>query len=138
VVDKQEKLYDWLVPFADAYALSENVIDHFQQFMRSRVEQAKGEAWFTGYVDNLPVSSAYYLTDSEVTMIYNVGTLTDFRKRGYARRIVEAAINHAWEHSSFPVALYASKMGVSLYRDMGFVDVYSLDQYLFAQIDKYS
>jgi GNAT superfamily N-acetyltransferase len=131
VVNKQEKVRDWLIPFAAAYSLADNVIDHFQRFMLSRVDQSKVEGWFTGYVNNLPVSSAYYLTDSGVTMIYAVGTISNSRKRGYARRTVEAAINHAWQHSSFPIALYASEMGHSLYKDMGFVDVCSLENYLF-------
>ena len=104
--------------------------------MRSRVEESKGEGWFTGYVNDLPVSSAYYLTDSEVTMIYAVGTLSVCRKRGYGRRTVEAAINHAWQQSSFTIALYASEIGHPLYKDMGFVDVCNLEQYLFSQIDQ--
>jgi len=135
-VNKQEKVHDWLIPFADAYSLADDAIDHFRRFMLSRVEQSKIEGWFTGYLNDLPVSSAYYLTDNEVTMIYAVGTLSNFRKRGYGRRIVEAAINHAWQYSSCPIALYASEMGHSLYRDMGFVDVCGLENYLFAQIDK--
>ena len=78
------------------------------------------------------VSTTYYLTDSEVTMIYAVGTLSEFRKRGYARRTMEAAIKHAWQQSEFPIALYASEMGHALYTSMGFKDLYSLEQYLYS------
>jgi GNAT superfamily N-acetyltransferase len=129
LVDKIEKIEDWLIPFADAYALSSDVKNHFQVFMQNRVEDLALEGWFTGYADGLPVCSAYYLTDNEVTMIYAVGTLTGYRQRGYARRIVEDVIDHAWQHTSFPIGLYASEMGHSLYRDMGFVDVASVEQY---------
>ena len=130
-VHTQDKVGDWLIPFADAYELSDEVIDHFQQFMRSRVEHSNIEGWFTGYVDNLPVSSAYYLADNEVVMLYAVGTVAGARHRGYGRRIVEAAINHARQHSSYPIGLYASEMGYPLYKDMGFVDVCGLEHYAF-------
>jgi GNAT superfamily N-acetyltransferase len=133
-VNKLEKVEDWLIPFAEAYSLADDVIDHFRQFMFSRVEQSQVEGWFTGYVNELPVSSAYYLTDNEVTVIYAVGTLSNFRKHGYGRRIVEAAINHALEHSNLPITLYASEMGHPLYKNMGFVDLYRLENYLYSEI----
>jgi GNAT superfamily N-acetyltransferase len=131
-VNQKDTVRDYLIPFADAYELSDDVIDHFQHFMTARVENPTSEGWFVGYLGKTPVSTTYYLTDSEVTMIYAVGTLSEFRKRGYARRTMEAAIKHAWQHSDFPIALYASEMGHSLYTSMGFKDLYSLEQYLYS------
>jgi GNAT superfamily N-acetyltransferase len=130
-VDTVEKINDWLIPFAEGFAVSQPVIAHFRQFMQMRLRQSAEEGWFIGYQDDLPVTSAYYLTDNQVTVLYGVATLSDFRKRGFARRTVESAISHACERSPFPVTLYASQMGLPLYRSMGFVDVYNLEKYVY-------
>jgi len=129
-VNRKDTAHDYLIPFANAYELSADVVDHFRQFMTARVENPRSEGWFVGYLGKTAVSTTYYLTDSGVTMIYAVGTLSEFRNRGYARRTMEAAITHAWQHSESPIALYASEMGHSLYTSMGFKDLYLLEHYL--------
>jgi len=134
VVQTQEQVNDYLIPFADAYDLPQEVVEHFRQFMMTQVEGSTSQAWFTGYVEDVPVSTTYYLTDNEVTMIYAVGTLSKFRNRGYARRTMEAAIKHAWQHFDAPIALYSSAMGHSLYASMGFEDVCFVEQYIYTPL----
>jgi GNAT superfamily N-acetyltransferase len=128
-VDNQELIRDWLVPFSHSFELAPDAQEHFREFMHNRVPKPKLEGWFTGYHNDEPVCSSYYLTANEVTMIYGVGTLVQFRKRGYGRRIMAATIQHALQNSSCPIALYATEMGEPLYKSMGFVEVYKLEGY---------
>ncbi len=130
VVSSPAHVSDWLEPYCTAFDLNETIRGHFEQFIRGRLSSSQTEAWFVGYVGNKPACCAYYLTTSEITVIYNVATLSDFRNRGYGSSLVEAAIKHAWKNSAYPIALYSSEMGLSVYRKIGFKDVYRLGEFV--------
>jgi len=130
VVSTPALVSDWLEPYCTGFDLNETIRSHFEQFIKGRIGSSQTEAWFVGYVDNQPACCAYYLTTCEITVIYNVATLTDFRNRGYGRSLVEAAIQHAWQRSAYPIALYSSEMGLSVYRKIGFSDVYRLGEFV--------
>lgn len=130
VVSTPAEVIDWLEPYCTGFSLNDTIREYFKQFITGRLNSSHTEAWFVGYVENEPVCCAYYLTTSEITVIYNVSTLADFRNRGFGRLLVEAAIKHAWQQSSYPIALYSSEMGLSLYRRIGFTDVYQLGEFV--------
>jgi GNAT superfamily N-acetyltransferase len=129
-VSTPHEVIDWLEPYCTGFDLSDTIRDHFEQFIKGRLGLSQSEAWFVGYVDNKPACCAYYLTTSEITVIYNVATLAEFRNHGYGRSLVEAAIQHAWLNSAYPIALYSSEMGLSVYRKIGFTDVYRLGEFV--------
>jgi GNAT superfamily N-acetyltransferase len=129
LVNKEAQVRDWLIPFTHAFGLGAPIANHFEQWIHRRLGLTSAEMWFVGYVDNEPACTASYFVDSEITVIYNVATMTHFRGRGYGRRIVEFAIKHATNNSDFPVALYATEMGYPLYKSMGFVDVFKMKNF---------
>lgn len=129
-IDDVGQISDWLDQFAKVFALPDDAKSHFGAYMKTQVGRAENEAWFVGYVNDVPASTAYYLIDSGVTMIYNVGTVREFRKKGCARRVVEAAIADALKKSNNPITLYASAMGRPLYEDMGFAEAYTYPEYV--------
>lgn len=132
-VEHTDQISDWLNVYAPVFSFTDAVKQHFETFIRSQVGRCDNQGWFTGYASGTPVSTAYYFIDSGVCMIYNVGTDPQFRKKGYARRVVEAAIAHANARCHDPITLYASEMGRALYEDMGFVEVYRFDKYVLAE-----
>ncbi len=50
-----------------------------------------------------------------------VSTDPGFRRRGYARRLMEAVMEWAQDHGAKVVELHASPTGIRLYEDLGFV-----------------
>ncbi len=128
-VESGQQIDDWLKPFSQAFDLTPPIIDHFEVCIDRQLGRNPGEAWLIGYVDGTPVSSASYLLDSDVFVIYNVATLPNFRGRGYARRMVETVIEHASKFGDVPIALYSTEMGRPLYESMGFVDLYEMEDY---------
>lgn len=129
MLEYKQQIPDWLDQFASVFDLPADAKSHFDVFIQGNVGCVNDQAWFVGYVDDVPVSTSYYLIDSGVTMIYNVGTINGYRKKGCGRRVVEAAIDHALKISNDPITLYASEMGRPLYEDMGFVEVYRYNEY---------
>jgi GNAT superfamily N-acetyltransferase len=129
LVQREAQVRDWLIPFCHAFELSAPISSHFEQWIHRRLGLTSSEVWFVGYANNEPACSASYFVDSEITVIYNVATMTHFRGRGYARRILEMAIRHALNNSAFPIALYATEMGYPLYKSMGFAHVYKMKNF---------
>lgn len=129
-IDDVRHIPDWLEQFAAVFDLPEDAKSHFGMYMQSQVGNAQNEAWFVGCIEDVPICTSYYLIDSGVTMIYNVGTLPEYRNKGCARRVVEATISHAMTKSKNPITLYASDMGRPLYEKMGFVETYRFNEYV--------
>lgn len=75
------------------------------------------------------MTSASYLADSAMTMIYNVATVAESRRLGCARWTVEKAIEHAWQKFGLPIGLYASQSGLSVYQKMGFEHLNKVEVY---------
>ncbi len=130
IVATQEELKDWLVIFAEVFSLSEDVAKYFEQSIQKRLGSSETEVWFIGYVDDSPVCTAACSINSGISLISNVGTRSPFRKRGYARRITEAAINYATKLYPYPIALH-SETESKIYQNMGFSPVYNYEQYLY-------
>jgi GNAT superfamily N-acetyltransferase len=130
-VDGSRKIRHWLQPFTVCFAAPEIVKKHFQEYGCKRLGDSSKEVWLVGYCEDLPVSTAAYVINSGVIMLHSVTTLPQFRRRGYARRIMETAINHALKRVRLPICLYSSPMGMQLYKNMGFVEVYEFAHYLF-------
>lgn len=141
LLSKESQTRDWLTPFETAFSVPQEVSPYFEQYVRSEfvplrstVSAKPSEPRFIGYYQDQPVSCcSYYAQDGQV-VIYNVGTLPEFRLRGFARKVVEAALLHAFQNYVAPVALYATEMGAPVYKSMGFERLY--DQHKFVYTSK--
>ncbi len=67
-----------------------------------------------------PMSPAFM--NGKTGIVMNVYTRPSFRKRGYAKRIMEALLKEAKEKALSVVELKATDSGYSLYRSVGFSD----------------
>lgn len=133
LIDCAQQINDYVACFAEAFpAVSAVVADHLRKCMQKQLGRTNYESWFVAYQDKTPVCSASYLIDSEIIMIYNVATRTAYRSKGYGRAITEAAINHALHCTSYPIGLYSSDMGYSLYRKIGFTEIGNTENYVFS------
>jgi GNAT superfamily N-acetyltransferase len=58
--------------------------------------------------------------DMRMALLHNVHTLPEFRRRGFARRLVETAVAWCREEGFSRVTLNASAAGRPLYENLGF------------------
>ena len=130
-VATRTEISDWINTFSSSFDLPEHVANHFETFIQRRLGHSSNDFWFVGYVDEVPISSAYYLNDSGVSMIYNVCTLETFRKKGYGRSMMAHVIAHASERFTTPIGLYASEMGYSMYEALGFKRIYEIEEFTY-------
>jgi len=130
-VDNKVKIKDFLKPFQIGFEMPEQSVNYFELYMQSRLKNPNREGWFIGYVDQAPASISGYFIDSDVIMIHSVATIPEYRRKGYARRMNEVILSETSKFGDLPVTIYGSKMSTNLYRNMGFSDLYVMENYLF-------
>ena len=74
---------------------------------------------YLGYHDGRPVCTTLVHYAAGVAGVYNVATLADERRKGFARTVVAHALRAAREHGERDVILQASAVGSALYQSMG-------------------
>ena len=84
---------------------------------------------FLGVVDGVPVSIVALVRSDGALGVYSLGTLPDYRGRGFGEALLRAAIS-SYRDSTEPVVLESTEAGYRLYRRLGFRDVTSFTVYL--------
>jgi len=87
---------------------------------------------FLGYAEGAPAATSLLFCSDGVASIHLVSTLEQFRGRGLGTMLTHAAAMAARDLGFEDVTLFASAMGESIYRRMGFVEcgriaIYSLE-----------
>jgi ribosomal protein S18 acetylase RimI-like enzyme len=93
-----------------------------------------GQAWqgeyqgFIGMVDGRVVSIVALVRAAGSLGIYSLGTLPQFRRRGYGEALLRAAV--ARLHGNEPLVLESTEAGYPLYKRLGFRDLTRFTVYL--------
>lgn len=86
-------------------------------------ERAPFRAW-VGYAEKKPIATAATVMGGGALGIYNVATVNDDRRKGYAEAIVrEIVARETGRHGKLPLVLQSTASGLSLYERMGFETV---------------
>jgi Acetyltransferase (GNAT) domain len=75
---------------------------------------------YTGYVDGEPVATSTLVVSHRVAGVYNVTTLEEHRRKGYAEAMTWHAVARGVELRAGMSSLQATPMGVPLYEHMGY------------------
>jgi ribosomal protein S18 acetylase RimI-like enzyme len=76
--------------------------------------------YYVGYVDDVAVASAELTVGGGVVGLYNIGTLMDYRRRGYGGAITLHPLLEARAQGYKTAILQASDEGAKVYRRLGF------------------
>ena len=86
-------------------------------------------AFFVGRLDGRPVATSALFTGTGVAGLYGVGTLPGLRGRGYGRALTIAALAEGRRRGLRIGALLSSRLGLPVYRRLGFRAVGSVAFY---------
>ena len=80
-------------------------------------------AW-VGYYQNIPVCTVATVESADVTGLYNLATLNQFRERGFAEAMFHHALRETWGSGpTKPVVLQSTRQGLRMYERLGFRSV---------------
>jgi ribosomal protein S18 acetylase RimI-like enzyme len=83
---------------------------------------------FVAFVEGRPVSMVALVRAEGALGVYSLGTLPDYRRRGYGEALLRAAL--AERQVGEPLVLESTEAGYPLYRRLGFKDVARFSVYL--------
>jgi ribosomal protein S18 acetylase RimI-like enzyme len=83
---------------------------------------------FVGFVAGRPVSMVALVRAEGALGIYSLGTLPDYRRRGYGEALLRAALSEHQEHEL--LVLESTEAGYPLYRRLGFKEAARFSVYL--------
>jgi GNAT superfamily N-acetyltransferase len=86
------------------------------------VEASDGTIVGGGGLTTLPWPPGPRYMGNRLAFVYNVYVEPEHRRRGLARRIMEAMHAFCREHAIASIALNASRDGLPLYKEMGYVE----------------
>ena len=113
---------DYLHITAAAYEIYGAPRDYAEDvFARLESVHAPHIQGFIGYVDGSPAAAAEVYVTHGVAGIGWVGTLPEYRRRGYGEAVTWAAIREGFRRGAGFANLQASPMGRPVYERMGFV-----------------
>lgn len=75
---------------------------------------------YLGYKEDSPVATAATINNNGSATLEFVATLPEYRKQGIAAAVCSAAIEQLIRERAYIITLRARKMGVSLYKALGF------------------
>ncbi len=95
-----------------------------------RVAALPGTRAFAVIADGTAVSACHLYSDGETAQIESVATLQPYRGRGYARAVVQAALQAAAGHALVFLVAEHDDWPQALYRKLGFETVGTEDRFL--------
>ncbi len=85
---------------------------------------------FIGWLDSRPVATSLLFMGGGVAGIYSVGTIPEMRRRGIGKWMTHYTLLQGRSMGYKAGVLSASKMGLNVYRSLGFQEYCKIDEYL--------
>ncbi|WP_291323005.1 GNAT family N-acetyltransferase [Desulfonatronospira sp.] len=132
-VNDAESFKHWHHPFAMGFGMPDfavnALIDLFKQISFGKQLPF---LHYTGWLEEKPVAAGSVYLAAGVAGIYNVVTVPEARRKGIGTLITLALLREAQRAGYRISILHTSRMGLNVYRQLGFQDYCSIGQYLWS------
>ena len=123
-------LDDWAVPLGNAFSLLPQGVARYQARHRRALETGQALYHFTLFTEGQVRCSLTLSMCNGEARLNDIGTIADFRARGYGTRLIQAALLHASSLGAQRCFLEASMAGISLYRKLGFERLFDYQSFI--------
>jgi ribosomal protein S18 acetylase RimI-like enzyme len=98
-------------------------------FLKGKMNNNKYK-FLIGYINEKPISTAMIYFDGNISGIYMIATIPEYRGKGYGTLITRECINQIYhERKNDKITLQSTEMGFPVYSKIGFNTVGQLDIY---------
>jgi ribosomal protein S18 acetylase RimI-like enzyme len=123
-------LYDWYVASASGFeGTLAGVRPYYDAYACLGFDPNGAWHHYLGYLDDEPVTSSTLLLAEGLAGIYDVSTIPSARHKGLGKAITRYAMQEAQRHGYQLAMLFASAQGHSVYRSIGFHDMFQREDY---------
>jgi len=118
------RLTDWAVPLESAFDSDKSTTLQYQARHQAAIDAGKALIHFTLYIKTVPVCSLTLSIQHRIARLDDAGTQIEFQGKGYASALLQRALMYAKSKNSCRCFLEASSEGASVYRRIGFTDLF--------------
>ncbi|NBD24137.1 GNAT family N-acetyltransferase [Paenibacillus glycinis] len=129
VIHTDEELEIFKRVFVAEYQLPDEVAAAVTRIFAYDPKEPQSTRYYLAYLNDEPVGTLMTFDHEDVTGIYTVATLKEFRSRGIGGAIVAHALRDRQAAGAKQAILQASAMGQSVYRKLGFEEKLTIDVY---------
>ncbi|WP_306100205.1 MULTISPECIES: GNAT family N-acetyltransferase [unclassified Pseudomonas] len=123
-------LADWAVPLGNAFSMPPEGIARYQARHQRALETGQSLHHFILSTEGQVRCSLTLSLCNGEARLNDVGTLVGFRTRGYATRLIQAALRHASSLGARRCFLEATMDGISVYRKLGFEGLFDYQSFI--------
>jgi len=129
---READLLEWLDAFDRSFGGEPKGRDHpwFTPFVHLALADGPCRL-FVGRVDGRPAACSLAFVGGGAVGLYGIGTVPEFRGRGYGSAATLAAIDWGREKGADIAILHATELGEPVYRRLGFEAMCEVSQWLF-------
>lgn len=120
----QEKLSDWIAPLQEAFQATEQNACLYQEAHIHALQKKANFHHFVAYADGVPVSAATLSLSPYGARLDDLGTLPAYQKKGFGTALILYIMKSAKDRGYQWLFLEASDEGASLYKTLGFNELY--------------
>lgn len=122
-------LADWSRPLESAFEGTPALTLAYRLRHQAALERNRQLVHFSLYIGQQPVSSLTLSLQQQIARLDDIGTQAEFQGRGYARLLIDHALDYAKANHAMLCCLEASAQGAQLYRKIGFEDLFGYRLY---------
>ena len=124
ISEMQADLHTWSIPLIYGFESTPEVTEVYTTRHQQASKTNKSLYHFSGFVNDSVVCSLSLSLCEGNARIDDVATMPAYQKRGYATWLIYAALKHAQELNIDTCFLEASDSGLSLYKKIGFNELF--------------
>jgi GNAT superfamily N-acetyltransferase len=129
-VQDEVALREWCTACVAGFEMPVYPQNYFESFRDTGFGGDAPTQLFLARLHGQPVASAMLFKEAGIAGLYNVGTIPSARGLGIGRAITLAAMDAGRQDGCHLATLYASKLGVNIYRQLGFTEWFQYDNYV--------
>ena len=129
-VSLTRNLDGWAAPLGSAFLLPPEWVTRYQARHQRALDVGQALYHFTLSTEGQVRCSLTLSMCNGEARLNDVGTITEFRAKGYATQLIQTALLHASSLGARRCFLEATTQGVSVYRKLGFEDLFDYQSFV--------
>lgn len=129
-INLTRNMHDWAVPIGSAFLRPPQVVAYYQAQHQRALDAGQALYHFTLSMEGQVLCSLTLSICGREARLNDIGTLVAFRRKGYGTRLIHAAMLYASSLGAQRCFLEAMEGSVSLYRQLGFEDLFEFHAFV--------
>lgn len=124
IKEMNHDLETWSIPLLHGFKSTPEMICNYTERHQLATKKSNDLYHFSGFVNDKAVTSLTLSLSGKYARLDDIATIPEYQKQGYASLLIHKALEHAAQLNATTCFLEASMSGLSVYKRMGFQELF--------------